>query len=72
MTLNQLRQATIGSLGDTLEDAEALSMLAAIDRQIVAGQDPNIDLGLVANLDRLPRKTRPISSQGIAGRKRRR
>jgi hypothetical protein len=55
MSLNQIRQATLASLEDgDLEPEEARGILAAIDRQIAAGRDPDMHHRGIIDLDRLP------------------
>ena len=56
MTLKQMRAACLASMayGD-IEVGEGAGILAAIDRQIAAGRDPNTHLpGPIIDLDRLP------------------
>ena len=55
MTLKQIRQATLASMADgDIEREEGASILAAIDRQIAAGRDPDMVRGPIIDLDELP------------------
>ena len=74
MTLKQMRAATMASMDDgDLEPEEGFVILAAIDRQIAAGRDPDLSRSPLIDLRRLPEPSEVFFEQcarlsrGLAG-----
>ena len=64
MTLKQIRTATLRGLADgDIEAVEGKEILAAIDRQIAAGRDPDLQRGPIIDLDRLPAPSEVVFEQ---------
>ena len=65
MTLKQMRAACLASMADgDIEPEEGAGILAAIDRQIAAGRDPDMHRrGSIIDLDRLPSPSEIVFEQ---------